>query len=1028
MLKGTRMSFGRGSVLSLLVAAGATASVHAQVQWKSGAASPVFGGAATSDVLGKSGGMHVLAKLDRALTDAQRKEFERWGLFCLAPLGDNTFFATVAGDADVVALSKLGPLTGAAAIQTDWKVHHELLTGVTQPWTIVTPGDDPTIAVYVTMHEDAPAAALGAGVAARHGGVVLGLLASVNAMVVHLPKSAVLGLAGEDLVQWIEPAMPRLTEMNAENRALTGANTVNAAPYGLNGTGVSVFVFDGGTIRTTHVDFQDRVTLIDASPLSNHATHVAGTVGGAGIAVANHRGMAPGVTILSAGIETAGQPLYLYSNPVDIEADYTTAFNQGAHLATNSIGTNVGSNGFSCSWQGDYNTTDALIDSMVRGNSPATQHNPFRIVFGAGNERNTGRCGAFYRTIGPPAASKNHLCIGSVDSSSDNVSSFSGWGPTDDGRMKPDFCAPGCQTGGDGGVTSCTSSSDTSYGSLCGTSMSTPTVAGGTALFLQDYRVQFPGPDPRNSTLKAIYAQSAVDRGNAGPDYQYGYGSFRIQAAIDLMRTGNFRESQVSQGSDVSYDVVVAPGATELVLTLAWDDQPGTPNVVATLVNDLDLEVYSPSNARAYPWTLDPNNPAALAVKTQRNSRDNLEQVCVASPGAGTWKVRVKALNVPSGPQPVSIVSSHTLSNGSPFATVAFTAASAPAVLLRGQATSVTATVVAQNDALVPSSVLLHYRPGIAGAFTDVVMTNVAGTNDWAAAIPGLRCGDAPQFYYTADGVAFGQATAPSAGAAAPFAATVGTSIVYHADSMESNLGWTITNTTLQTGAWTRADPEATGAQPEDDTTPGAGVNCWITGFFAGVSMGTNDVDGTTGVNGATLLTSPTFSMLGAPASATISFMRWYETNTITTYQDPWAAEISADNGANWTAFETLAVGAPVQLGWRQITRSLATLGVNGTAQMKLRFRAQDALPIGVVEAAIDDLVASSFSCAPETCTPDFNGDGDVGTDQDIEAFFACLSGSCCSTCGSADFDGDGDTGTDLDIEAFFRVLGGGAC
>jgi hypothetical protein len=58
----------------------------------------------------------------------------------------------------------------------------------------------------------------------------------------------------------------------------------------------------------------------------------------------------------------------------------------------------------------------------------------------------------------------------------------------------------------------------------------------------------------------------------------------------------------------------------------------------------------------------------------------------------------------------------------------------------------------------------------------------------------------------------------------------------------------------------------------------------------------------------------------------------------------------------------------------------------------------------------------------------DFNGDGDVGTDSDIESFFACLSGACCATCGSADFNGDGDLGTDSDIEAFFRVLGGGGC
>jgi len=64
----------------------------------------------------------------------------------------------------------------------------------------------------------------------------------------------------------------------------------------------------------------------------------------------------------------------------------------------------------------------------------------------------------------------------------------------------------------------------------------------------------------------------------------------------------------------------------------------------------------------------------------------------------------------------------------------------------------------------------------------------------------------------------------------------------------------------------------------------------------------------------------------------------------------------------------------------------------------------------------------------PQCGSADFNGDGDTGTDLDIEAFFAALGGDRCCTCGSADFDADGDTGTDLDIEAFFRVLAGASC
>jgi len=75
--------------------------------------------------------------------------------------------------------------------------------------------------------------------------------------------------------------------------------------------------------------------------------------------------------------------------------------------------------------------------------------------------------------------------------------------------------------------------------------------------------------------------------------------------------------------------------------------------------------------------------------------------------------------------------------------------------------------------------------------------------------------------------------------------------------------------------------------------------------------------------------------------------------------------------------------------------------------------------------------VGGTNPCPGNECgNQDFNGDGDFGTDQDIEAFFACLGGNCCATCfcQGSDFNGDGDFGTDQDIEAFFRVLGGGSC
>jgi len=69
-----------------------------------------------------------------------------------------------------------------------------------------------------------------------------------------------------------------------------------------------------------------------------------------------------------------------------------------------------------------------------------------------------------------------------------------------------------------------------------------------------------------------------------------------------------------------------------------------------------------------------------------------------------------------------------------------------------------------------------------------------------------------------------------------------------------------------------------------------------------------------------------------------------------------------------------------------------------------------------------------SFTVVDGCDSADFDGDGDTGTDLDIEAFFACIGGNCCLMCGDADFNNDCDVGNDTDIEAFFRILGGQPC
>ncbi len=702
--RGAFVSFSRGAIALAALFTGITVAAadgvqnSGQLRWKSGATPTLrIEPAAAVDTVEwvlANGQAHFVLQLDRPVTDADRAALDHSGVTLLAYLSDNAFFAAVdARRFDRASFAATGGLFDVRPIEREWKLHPLFVAGEIPAWAVVdddkgpsadpdvvlpvkedaaAPSSNPVIGAYVVFHADVPRDAA-ANVAMRYGARVRQSIGSLNALVVELPYVAVHRLADEDAVQWIEPPLPRMSEVNAENRALTGADVAQAPPYSLSGTGVTALVYDGGSALASHPDLTGRLTVIDNASLSNHSTHVSGTVAGNGAASSGtNRGMAPGASVVSAGFQYDGSGIFLYTNPGDIEADYGNAINNfGADIANNSIGTNTETNGFDCAIQGNYGLTDSIIDAIVRGS--VSGGTPFRIVWAGGNERQGSRCdvegyGDYYSTA-PPAGAKNHVCVGALNANDDSMTSFSSWGPVDDGRLKPDITAPGCQVGGDEGITSCSSSGG--YTVFCGTSMASPTVCGLGALLLEDFRAHFPGaPDFRNSTLKAILAHTAVDLGNPGPDFQFGYGSVRIQPAIELMRAANFLEASLSQGETFNAVVIVAPTDTQLKVTLTWDDPPGTPNVNPALVNDLDLRVFDAANNQYFPWTLDHLNPSANAVRTQADSKNNIEQVVIDAPAPGGYRLVVAGTNVPQGPQPFSIAVSPLLVNCSSQGTI----------------------------------------------------------------------------------------------------------------------------------------------------------------------------------------------------------------------------------------------------------------------------------------------------------------------------------------------------------------------
>lgn len=453
----------------------------------------------------------------------------------------------------------------------------------------------------------------------------------------------------------------------------------------IEGQGYSqVGIWDGGAVRRTHQEFNNtgvtRVTQPDgATSQSAHATHVAGTVVAGGVN-ANAKGMA----------HRAELKAYDWNN---VENEMSSAAAAGLEIGNHSWGQIRGwdQNQTTGTWSwygtasvapledylfGFYNSQARTWDLLAR-NAPY-----FLMVKSAGNDRGDGPSNAGtgdnpekdggidgYDCIGGSGISKNILTVGAVRevlnyNGPQNVimSDFSGWGPADDGRIKPDVVGKGVN------VTSSTSTSNSSYASYNGTSMSAPNVTGSMALLQQLYKETHNNVPMRSSTLKGLVIHTADEAGaHPGPDYRFGWGLMNTQRAAGIiLEDGAVMNviDEVELVNNIAYtrDVTVA-GNMPFKVTICWTDvqgnippaslNPRTP----VIVNDLDLYIVDQSLNIYYPWKLDPDNPAAPATAEGKNFVDNVEQILIPNPAPGTYTIVVEnATTLQGGNQIFSII------------------------------------------------------------------------------------------------------------------------------------------------------------------------------------------------------------------------------------------------------------------------------------------------------------------------------------------------------------------------------------
>ena len=433
---------------------------------------------------------------------------------------------------------------------------------------------------------------------------------------------------------------------NNKNAAIsTAANLIQSAPYGLDGTGVKVGVWDAGSIRNTHRELTGRVTNKNATtPLDDHSTHVAGTIAATGVD-ANAKGMAPKSTVDS----------------YDWDNDYAEMTASGAATATalSAVPLSNHSYGYGATtadmgrYETQAQTTDALAWSL-----------PYYLPFwAAGNEQDSLTALGGFQSITFNSLAKNIVTIGAVNDAvvagvrtpaAGSMSSFSSWGPCDDGRIKPDLVANGVS------VYSTTAASDSAYdGTYSGTSMATPNAAGSAALIQQLYANTF-GQRPRASLLKALLIHTADDLGNPGPDYKFGWGLINVKAAADIIlaqkaspAVPRILENALTAAVKTTTTTFTWDGVSPIRATLSWTDPAGAAQTAAdsrtaNLVHDLDLKITGPDGATVYMpyvmpfvgvWT---SAAMSAAAATGKNRVDNTEQVHISNPNrAGTYSVTV---------------------------------------------------------------------------------------------------------------------------------------------------------------------------------------------------------------------------------------------------------------------------------------------------------------------------------------------------------------------------------------------------
>ncbi len=357
----------------------------------------------------------------------------------------------------------------------------------------------------------------------------------------------------------------------------------------------------------------------------------------------------------------------------------SAAYRAGARISNNSWGA------CSSDFCNLYTDDTQVFDALVRDADPNTPGNQsITAVFAGGNDGDTNQ-----PSVSVPATAKNVIAVGltkNVRSGNDgcgvtakdadnaqDVVFFSGYGPVQDGRAKPDLVAPGTHMvgaasqftsyNGSGVCNRYFPTGQTLYTWSSGTSHSTPLVAGAAALAFQWLRTGL-GAEPSPALVKAFILNSTsyltgTFGGDNLPGAHQGWGLLNLSRMFESTTRIIYDESPArtfttSGGAPFESAGVIVDPSKEFRVMLTWTDPPGSAETNAPFVNQLNLEVvvggvvYNGNNFSGQ----------YSATGGQRDFVNNVQGVRLPAGTTGPFVIRVR---------PTIIAGDGVPGNGSPL-------------------------------------------------------------------------------------------------------------------------------------------------------------------------------------------------------------------------------------------------------------------------------------------------------------------------------------------------------------------------